>query len=399
MALNKPLEELTEADLMELIASRIEERRTLDYKLTLPGNSGEDSKEFVADVSSFANTAGGHLIYGMREENGVAAELVGVDGDFDAEMLRLDSRVRDGIAPRIPSERMKAVQLSNSKWALVIRIEKSFISPHMVTLGGRKKFYARASNGRYELDVDQLRSAFLNSESVASKIREFRIDRIARIKSGDTPIPLMAGPYIVLHVLPVGAFSSPLQTDILKLVADARVHQVLAPVHQEFANDRRINLDGFVVYQIREAGKALGYTQLYRNGAIESVDWSFIYSSSPVMQGGQKVLASLDFEQGLVTAVERFFGVLRFLAADPPFVLMLTLIGVKGWGMALGGRPFRHNEFDRDILMIPEVVVDSLNVNAGTILKPVFDSVWNASGGFESPYYENGVWVGNRRGR
>jgi hypothetical protein len=399
MALNKALEELTEADLTVLIASRIEERRTLDYKLILPGNSSDNSKEFVADVSSFANTAGGHLIYGMREENGVAVELVGVEGDSDAEMLRLDNRIRDGIAPRIPSEHMKAVRLSNSKWALVIRIQKSLISPHMVTLGGRKKFYARASNGRFELDVDQLRSAFLNSESIASKIREFRVDRIARIKSGDTPIPLMAGPYIVLHILPVGAFSSPLQTDILRLVADARVHQVLAPLHQEFANDRRINLDGFVVYQIREEGKALGYTQLYRNGAIESVDWSFIYSSGPVIQGGQKVLASLDFEQGLIAAVERFLGVLRFLAADPPLVLMLTLIGVKGWGMALGGRPFRHNEFDRDILMIPELVVENLGGNVGTIIKPILDSVWNASGGLESPYYENGVWAGSRRGR
>ena len=41
------------------------EGRTLDYKRTLPGSTDEEKREFLADVSSFANAAGGDIVYGI----------------------------------------------------------------------------------------------------------------------------------------------------------------------------------------------------------------------------------------------------------------------------------------------------------------------------------------------
>ena len=43
------------------------ESRYLDYKERLPGDSDEDKRELLADVTAFANTAGGDLLYGVRE--------------------------------------------------------------------------------------------------------------------------------------------------------------------------------------------------------------------------------------------------------------------------------------------------------------------------------------------
>jgi len=400
MALNKELEQITEADLKELIASRIEERRDLDYKLMLPADSDKGGKDFVADVSSFANTAGGHLIYGMREEKGEAVELVGMEGDADREKLRLENRIRDGIEPRIPGLHSFVVKLENSKWALVIRIPKSFLSPHMVTLGGRSKFYARMSNGLYELKVDQIRLAFLNSESVASKIRQFRADRIANIRARETPIPLPAGPVIVLHVLPLNAFDSRFHASVLGLSDNHGIHVTLAPMYSQCADRKRINLDGVLVSQIKERdGTAWGYTQLYFNGIIESVDTSFLHYVGPVEQFSN-LIPSVDFEAGLISCVQRFFGVANSLGVEPPVVLMLSLLDVRGYRMASGANFYfgQSNSFDRDVLIIPEIVVESLKINAGKTLKPILDSVWNAAGRRESPYYDaNGEWVGQRR--
>jgi hypothetical protein len=48
---------------------------------------------------------------------------------------------------------------------------------------------------------------------------------------------------------------------------------------------------------------------------------------------------------------------------------------------------------DRDMLLLPEVVIENYNVEAQHILKPCFDSIWNACGLSESLNYdENGDW-------
>ena len=60
---NRPLESIEAADLQALIENEVAESRTIEYKQSLPGNSRDDRKEFLADVSSFANASGGHLIY------------------------------------------------------------------------------------------------------------------------------------------------------------------------------------------------------------------------------------------------------------------------------------------------------------------------------------------------
>lgn len=74
----KPLDQLDENDLLVLIAEGLSERRVRDYKAALPGNSEGERKEFLYDVSSFANAAGGHLIYGMVEEGGIPIQLPGI---------------------------------------------------------------------------------------------------------------------------------------------------------------------------------------------------------------------------------------------------------------------------------------------------------------------------------
>ncbi|MET0647809.1 MAG: hypothetical protein ABW208_14430 [Pyrinomonadaceae bacterium] len=75
---NKRIEDVGEADLQGLVSGGMPEGRLIEYKLTVPGGTDNEKKEFLADVSSFANASGGDIVYGMREEQGAAAELVGL---------------------------------------------------------------------------------------------------------------------------------------------------------------------------------------------------------------------------------------------------------------------------------------------------------------------------------
>src|SRR5580765_7658261 len=86
---SKPLSAVSAQDLQELIANQVMEKRTLEYKRDIPGPTHTDRREFLRDVSSFANTSGGHIVFGMREDEGRPAELVGLNlTDPDAEIAR-----------------------------------------------------------------------------------------------------------------------------------------------------------------------------------------------------------------------------------------------------------------------------------------------------------------------
>jgi len=48
---------------------------------------------------------------------------------------------------------------------------------------------------------------------------------------------------------------------------------------------------------------------------------------------------------------------------------------------------------DRDEVVLPEVTADSLDKEVPTIMKPIFDAVWNACGLPHSyNYTKNGIW-------
>lgn len=69
------------------------------------------------------------------------------------------------------------------------------------------RFYTRSTNGRYRLDIQELRSAFVLSENVGEKIKQFRQNRISDIYANNLPIPFHDSPKIALHMIPMGAFN------------------------------------------------------------------------------------------------------------------------------------------------------------------------------------------------
>ena len=206
---DKPLDLLEESDIRALLDDEVPESKVIDYKRRLPGPSDLEKREFIRDVTSFANASGGHLVYGVAEENGVPVRIPGLPGiDPDEAILRLDSMVQTGIAPRIPGISMRAVPLKGKRFVIVVRIPKSWASPHMITKGS-SKFYSRNSAGKYPLDVFEIRTAFSLSGSAAERMRSFRAEALGRVVAGETPAALGPGPKMIFSVIPLGPSSLP----------------------------------------------------------------------------------------------------------------------------------------------------------------------------------------------
>jgi hypothetical protein len=378
MSLDKPIEQVVEADLRALIENQVSEQKTIDYKQALPGNSDGDRKDFLADVSSFANASGGHLVYGMREEGGLPIELCGLEvDDPDATVAALDSRIRDGIKPRIPGVVVWPIRLGGGKVAVVIRVPRSFASPHMVTCGGSSRFFARTSNGKYQLDVEEIRAAFLLSDKTAERVRDFRLDRVAKIRAEDTPVLLVQGAKIALHVVPLAAFSSLAQIDV-QSVARLSSELQLIPLGCRTGWDGRYDLEGYVRYTLsRDERRASAYLQIFRNGALETVDTSLASHSAA---GGR--LQGANLEGDVIEKLAYYVSSLKRLRADVPFAVMITLLGVKGYRIGPEETALEHGvgRFDRDVILVPEVLLESFDTDITHLMRQTFDIVWNAAG-------------------
>lgn len=195
--IDKPIDEIGMEDLQRLQTNGVAESRSLDYKQVLPGGTDDDRKEFLADVSSLANTAGGDLIYGVVEgrergrQTGIPERINGLSSvSPDAEALRLENMLRDGVAPRLPGVRLRWVTGFPEGPVLIIRVPRSWAGPHMVIFKQHSRFYARNAGGKYVLDVFELRQAFLGSASIPERAREFRTERVGRLLGGEAPTTL-----------------------------------------------------------------------------------------------------------------------------------------------------------------------------------------------------------------
>ncbi len=334
------IDEITKEVLQALIDNEVSERKTIEYKQVLPGNSDKEKEEFLADVSSLANASGGDLIYGIVEDRqtGTPKSLDGLDIENPNQViLRLDNMIRTGIQPRLPSVTISPpIPLDNSKVVLVIRVSKSWISPHRVTFKGHDKFYSRSSNGKYPLDVGELRVAFNLSETVTERIRNFRIDRISKIFANETPVPFYETAKIVLHLIPIISFNPAQSYDIGKIASRPAI---MPPIHCSGWN-HRYNLDGFLTYGRDQDKKVYSYVQLFRNGIIEAIDGSMLEPNECGF-----TIPSRVYEQELINSFKSYLNILSALTAEPPMYIFLTLLSVKGYSMAVDKSRFPITKF------------------------------------------------------
>jgi hypothetical protein len=391
------LEPITSEYVVRLIEQEVYERKTLDYKRDLAGGTDQEKKEFLADVSSFANTEGGELIFGVEAAAGIPTKVLGVTvGNLDAEKLRLQNIIRDGLQPRLPTPpEMELVTIQDGKSVLVIRIPKSWRSPHRVIFGGHGHFYARNSNGKYQLDVGELRDAMVRGESANERIRAFRAERVIAVKSGATPISVEDAPRQIVHLLPLSAFAAAGTVEISEAIRSIATNRLvhLKPLGRPTGWDQRVNLDGRVVFAVTHANSR-SYTQYYRSGIIEAVGTLRVVSGdSP--PSSSYILAPhwvMELREFLV----RSFALMNELELSPPIIFFFSLTGIKGLALAMDPYlPVYGSEFEADDIILVEQIVEAYPASVDLLLSRILKIVWNAVGLEECPFFdEHGKWRG-----
>lgn len=137
----RPVSEWDESDLRALIANEVQESLELDYKQSDALAKTDAKKADISkDVSAFANSAGGRIIYGVIEKGHKPVDL---DSGCDPKEITrewLEQIVNSTIQQRIQGVRFKAIPLASGGHAFVIEVPQSANGPHQAI---DKRYYKR----------------------------------------------------------------------------------------------------------------------------------------------------------------------------------------------------------------------------------------------------------------
>ncbi|GGO61440.1 Putative DNA-binding domain-containing protein [Roseovarius pacificus] len=361
----------------------------LEFKQATYGTSDGDKKELLKDISSFANTLGGHLVIGVEEDNGTAIALSPLSGmDVDQELLRLENIARSGVEPPVLGLRMKRVAVTGGD-VIAMHVPRSYNPPHRVIFRNSNRYYARNSAGAYEPSLEELRRLFGEQRTIEEQAQTFIEERLLRIQAGDAPMPIPVEKGVtVMHLVPLPDLGAGRRIEI---PAMREQHLAFMPMGAS-GMSWRVNLDGFNLFRGGEVCN--GYTQVFRDGSLEATSTSMIAD-----RDGRRLLPSLAIPERFIQSLSSYIGGLRALEASPPVLLRISFTGMNG--VRMGVDPMRVMDeppsYEREELRLPHTVISEYrdDGNYEQVIAEQMDFLWNAFD-FDRCFYfdEDGNWVG-----
>jgi hypothetical protein len=372
-----------------LIDEKKEESKILEYKSSLQIVTPQQKEELCRDVTAFANAAGGLILYGIEEEKkdgkctGIPESVCGLGGmNAETEIRRVQEILLRGIDPRLTPPVHITAHTANGEQVMALRIFRSWSSPHMIRTDD-SRFWVRVSRSREPLDANAIGAAFLATSERTSRIERFRDDRLGKILSNEGPRPMEDAPKVVLHVLPLAVAEKP----PVLLGVDLR-----PKAEQAFgrARDRR-NLDGVVFFGPNERGCCEYYVQVFRTGAVEAVTAQVTSLGRPSnrFEGRPHCFYVDEFERWVIDKLQAAVAFVKSCDLQPPVLVFVALLGLKGLIMYTK-RGECHDDpkpFDRDVLTLPESVLQDFSDDVAQRLKTDFDLVWEAANYGGSRWY------------
>jgi Putative DNA-binding domain len=166
----KPLAEISDTEVNDLVGQHVSERQHLEFKVTVDLRSDEEKLEVLRDIASLANGGGGYLIVGIRDDGRGRAQKFEPTLVGDTQKIRKSIRdlCLDHIHDRILGLEFDC-RVIDSNPVILIRIPQSDRVPHMVTFNRHTDFVTRYDDGKREMKFAEIRETF-TGDSLARRL-------------------------------------------------------------------------------------------------------------------------------------------------------------------------------------------------------------------------------------
>jgi len=177
------LRNLTEEKIKSFLERRIAENHHLDYKENLDDSPVRMKREFLKDVTSFANANGGDIIIGVKDpevNNSIAIDELMTGIDNGRELVNtLENVARDCIDPRVSGFEPILTPLSNNKHVIIIHIPPSLGKPHIASIEGKTLLYIRHHEHSDPMTSFELKQTVLSSVTAEAQANDY-LNKMAR---------------------------------------------------------------------------------------------------------------------------------------------------------------------------------------------------------------------------
>ena len=257
---------------------------------------------------------------------------------------------------------------------LVIRVAPSFHRPHAVVQNEGFRFHLRTSGGTNPMDINEVRSAFSNTDHGSQRVQKFIEERCNYHRRDVEDGTCM------LYLVPLQHDPS---TDLVAML-DQKTREAISPMGGGPWN--HYNLEGFTSYStygtptVVERG-----IQIFRSGIVESLIRRFV--SERQLRGEyliRLILNTVDYYGALLQRYTQTYPLMISVALTLPEDTVLEI-------------PFEFRADSRKIgrteVLLPPIVVNEQPADWAKELRPVFDVLWNAFGLEQCFYYNReGAW-------
>ncbi|OFX41054.1 MAG: hypothetical protein A2X08_16165 [Bacteroidetes bacterium GWA2_32_17] len=397
MIYGKSFHLFTESDIISIVTDKIPENKFLEYKLKFNFLKDEDKKEFLYDVTSFANSEGGIIIYGISElkddngqNTGQPDEIIGIDEEnYDKLINKIEQFLYSTIEPKISNLFIKIFKINNVN-ILLIGIPIQWGLPHMVIYQKVNKFYKRGNSGKSLLDVNELNQLFMKNSDLKLQAQQFRDKRISEIMNNQFIPNLYTKFSTIVHIIPLNYF----QSNLLSLAEINKITQIralLKPIEAD-GYEFKHNFEGYLLFN-RDGSSVTAYSQLFRNGIVEgytallhkenSIDY---FNHISLIQEKYHDFEVSHFETCVINFIKDVFEAFKLYYLNPPFLIYISIFHPINTCLDARLRIWKKF-FTKNELLLPPTIINDFNAKIDVELKDVFDIIWQTGGILCSPNF------------
>lgn len=235
--------------------------------------------------------------------------------------------------------------------------------------------------------MDQQQFSLPREEIIFQRMKNFHLQRVSAVASGDVPLQQRDGGILVLHLIPESCVFSHGSMDGAAL----KEHGCRIRPLGNHGGNIRFNVDGF----LNQSGyqEVLAYSQLFRDGRLESAMSDVGYPVNQHVENSPHAIRHGLVEHSVFGVVGDYLQFCKAVEFEPSVWLFSALVDCQGFRMATGRFRDLSGSVDRSPAILPEFEIADFETAPQHLLHPWCDYLWQATGLERSLNYDDeGNW-------